>query len=320
MNPLVTARAPASRHRRPGPLDRLGATLREPVDNGWQSLVQAMIDFYNSDNLTYAASIGFYALLSLFPFLLLVVSILSKFAVGETVSTLLEVVAKALPSNFDFLATQVRALGKAPLTLSLTGVASMLLSLLAAMGVFGAVTSAVNYAWGVKGAEQEYGFFQHKRIAFVMLVAAGLLLMVALLLVSAVQLVEARWFAGVVARFPALAALSGFVARNVATPLFIIVVGLVYYFVPNAHVRLRDVWFGAVVAGMLWRLAFAAFSWYVRDLSRFSVHGSLAAVVVFLLWVYLSAVILLYGAEVAAAYSRLRRRLPHEAPAAPPRT
>ena len=53
------------------------------------------------------------------------------------------------------------------------------------------------------------------------------------------------------------------------------------------------------------------------------VHGSVAAVVVFLLWIYLSAVILLYGVEVAAAYTRLRKHLPSAAPAAamrdPPR-
>jgi membrane protein len=81
------------------------------------------------------------------------------------------------------------------------------------------------------------------------------------------------------------------------------------------------VWVGAVFTGLLWRAAFAGFSWYVRDLSRFSVHGSLAAVVVFLLWVYICAVILLYGVEFTAAYARLRRHRPETIPAAPaPRT
>ena len=98
--------------------------------------------------------------------------------------------------------------------------------------------------------------------------------------------------------------------------MFILVVGLIYYFAPNAQVRLRDVWFGAILAGLLWRLAFAGFAWYVRDLSRFSVDGSIAAVVAFLVWVYLSAVILLYGVEVTAAYARLRKHLPKSAPAA----
>jgi uncharacterized BrkB/YihY/UPF0761 family membrane protein len=47
------------------------------------------------------------------------------------------------------------------------------------------------------------------------------------------------------------------------------------------------------------------------------VNGSIAAVVVFLVWVYLQAAILLYGVEFTAAYSRLRRGRPDEAPAAP---
>ena len=89
---------------------------------------------------------------------------------------------------------------------------------------------------------------------------------------------------------------------------------------PNAKVRFRDVWVGAVLTGLLWRGAFEGFSWYVRDMSRFSVHGSIGAVVVFLLWVYVSAVILLYGVEFTAAYSRIRRGRPDEAPAAPPLT
>jgi membrane protein len=78
--------------------------------------------------------------------------------------------------------------------------------------------------------------------------------------------------------------------------------------VPNTRVRFRDVWIGALLTGVLWRLALAGFSWYVRDLSRFSIHGSIAAVVVFLFWVYLWAVILMYGAEFTVAYAALRAR------------
>jgi membrane protein len=185
------------------------------------------------------------------------------------------------------------------------------------MGVFGAITSAVNHAWGV---EKPIGFFKHKLVAFVMMLAAGVLLIAALLLVGAVQIVQARWFADVIAYSPALARFSGLAYRNAPTPMFMLVVGLIYYYAPNAQVRLRDVWFGAILAGLLWRLTFAGFSWYVHDFSRFSIHGSIAAVVMFLVWVYLSAVILLYGVEVTAAYARLRKNLPQEAPAAPTRT
>jgi membrane protein len=96
----------------------------------------------------------------------------------------------------------------------------------------------------------------------------------------------------------------------------------VFYFVPNAKVRFRDVWVGAFITGMLWKGALEAFSWYMHDMTRFArVNGSIAAVVVFLVWVYVQAVILLYGVEFTAAYARLRRGRPDEVPAAAtPRT
>jgi membrane protein len=75
---------------------------------------------------------------------------------------------------------------------------------------------------------------------------------------------------------------------------------------------------GAVLTGVLWRLAFDGFSWYIGRSGRLTlIHGSIAAVVVFLLWIYVSSVILMYGVEFTAAYARLRRRRPDEMPAAP---
>jgi membrane protein len=155
-----------------------------------------------------------------------------------------------------------------------------------------------------------------------MLLVAGLILLTALVLVSASQVVGATWFAGVVSSFPGLAVLRSLAIRYATTLLFILVVGLIYYFVPNANVRFRDVWIGALVTGLLWKGALEAFSWYIRDMSRFTrVNGSIAAVVVFLVWVYTQAVILLYGVEFTAANARLRRGRPEQLPAAPaPRT
>jgi membrane protein len=182
------------------------------------------------------------------------------------------------------------------------------------MGVFSAITSAINHAWGV---EKQPSYFKHKLIAFVMLVASAVLFLGGLLLATAINVAEASWFAVILQRVPALLVLQSLAIRWATTIAFIFVVGLVFYFVPNAKVRFRDVWVGAVLTGLLWRGALAGFSIYVRDLSRFSVHGSIAAVVVFLIWVYVSAVILLYGVEVTAAYARLRRRRPEDVPAAP---
>jgi membrane protein len=267
---------------------------------------------YHSNDLTFASSIAYYSLLSLFPFFLLALSILASVTGAETDrASVLGFVLRYFPRQFDFVRTQLEALQQAGVR---RGIFSSVLTVWAAMGVFGAVTSAVNHAWGV---EKQPSYLKHKLISFIMLVAASLLLLVALLLVSAINVAETRWFAVVIAKTPGLLVLQGYALKSASTIIFILLVGLVFYFVPIAAVRFRDVWVGAVLTGLLWRGALAGFSWYVRDLSRFSVHGSIAAVVVFLVWVYISAVILLFGAEVTAADARLRRRRPDEIPAAP---
>jgi membrane protein len=264
---------------------------------------RGFVAFYNSDNLTYAASIAYYSLLSLFPFLLLALTVLGK--VTEDVdnrNAVLGFVLRYFPTEFDFITAQLDTFSSGKLRL---GVGATLGLVWGALGVFGAISTAVN-------------FWKHKLFSFLMMAVAGLILIVALLLVSASQVVEATWFADVVVRFPGLAVLRSFAIHYATTLLFIVVVALIYYFVPNAKVRFRDVWIGAIVTGLLWKGALEGFSWYLRDISRLKqVNGSISAVVVFLLWVYTQAVILLYGVEFTAAYARLIRGRPEEMPAAP---
>jgi membrane protein len=271
------------------------------------------LEFYNSDDLTYAASVAYYGLLSLFPFFLLLFSILGS--VTSDVSRRTAVVSFLLryfPTHFDFLSAQLDALQQMRVRMGIGGAVAMVW---AALGVFSAVSSAVNHAWGV---EKQRSYLRHKLFSFFMLLAAGVLLLAALVLVSAFQIVHATWFATIVVTFPGLGVLGSFLIQYAATFILTVVVGLVYYFVPNAQVRFRDVWPGAILTAVLWHLALEGFSFYLRDMSRFNlVHGSIAAVVVFLVWVYTSAVILLYGVEFTAAYARLRRGRSGSAPATP---
>ena len=295
----------------------IGRTARAVLRLTGLSFWRGLEGFYNSDDLTYAASIAYYALLSLFPFFLLAFALLGRSTADvNSRNAVLEFVLRYFPTQFDFITKQLDAFRGNTVTI---GVAGTIALVWGAVGFFGAITTAVNYAWGV---EKQRSFWKHKLISFVMLLVAGLILLIALVLISASQVVGASWFAEVLERFPWLSVLRGFTIRHATTLLFIFVVGLVYYIVPNAKVRFRDVWIGALVTGLLWKAALEGFSWYMRDMTRFTqVNGSIAAVVVFLVWVYVQAVILLYGVEFTAAYARLRRGRPEDVPAAPtPRT
>lgn len=298
---------------RPRALWRVSRRLRTELALAGGAVRDGALRFYSGSDLTFASSIAYYALLSLFPFLLLALSLLGAVTAGGADRTeVLEFVFRYFPRQFEFIRTQLEALVTSRVPLGLAG---SLVMIWAAMGVFGALTSAVNNAWGV---ERNPSYFKHKLVSFLMLLAAGLLLLSALLLVSAVNVVQASWFATALARAPGLHALEGLAVKSASLVLFIFVVGLICYFVPNTRVRFRDVWTGAVLTGVLWQAALAGFSWYVRDLGRFQmVHGSIAAVVVFLVWVYTSAVILLFGVEVSAANARLRASQTGSGPAAP---
>ncbi len=299
------------------PLRAIGRRARAIARLTGLSFWKGFQGFYDSDNLTYAASIAYYALLSLFPFFLLALALLGRSTADENSrNAVLEFVLRYFPSQFDFITTQLDAFRVDTIRI---GVAGTIALVWGALGVFGAISTAVNYAWGV---EKQRSFWKHKLFSFVMLLVAGLILLIALLLVSATHIVAASWFNEVLQRFSGLEVLRSITVRNATTLLFIVVVGLIFYFVPNAKVRFRDVWIGALVTGLLWKGALEGFSWYMRDMTRFTrVNGSIAAVVVFLVWVYIQAVILLYGVEFTASYARLRRGRPEDVPAAPtPRT
>lgn len=283
-------------------MTRIVAALRLQGRLTGHATWHALVRMQKGDHITYAASIAYWALLSCLPFLLLVLTILSEIASGASDRTVIvEFLLNYFPTRVGFITRQIDAFQQAQVHIGFVTAVGLLW---ASLGFFGALTTAVNYAWGV---ETPRSFVGHRLFTFVLLGAAGLLFAVVVALTGAVSVVQASWFARVLARFPGLGVLSGLWVRSVSTLLMIVVLGMIFYFVPNVRVRFANVWIGAVLTAVVWRLVFGAFSWYMRDLSQLSqIHGSIAAVVVFLVWIYLSAVIVLFGVQFTAVYDRLR--------------
>jgi membrane protein len=254
-----------------------------------------------SDDLTFASSIAFYALLSLFPIFLLLFAFIGRVTSDPAAhAAVIDLVLQYFPDRLEFISTE---LGEAQNASFRLGVAGSLVVVWSALGVFRAISSAVDHAWSV---ETRRSFLRHQASAFLMLVAAGLVMVAALVVASVAEVMATSWFGRLLDGAPGLSQFTQITLRYPATLLLTVVVSLILYFVPNTTVRVRDIWLGALLTGVLWRLALSAFSWYL-GLGGFSVLGSLAAIVVFLLWVYVSAVILLYGVEFTAALARLRR-------------
>ncbi len=275
-----------------------GQHLRLIARSAWRGVGE----LYNSDGLTHAASIAYYALLSLFPFVLLMLSVLGQVtADANDRDAVVGFVFRYFPRQFEFITGQIDAFRVSTLRIGVGGSVALIW---ASLGFFNAVTSAVNHAWGV---EKRRSFLKHRLVGFLMLLSSGGILFVAILIVSAAKVVQSRWFGEVGNRTAFVDWLSGVSANQLATLLLICCVALIFYYIPNTKVRFRDVWPGAILVGLLWRGALSLFSWYARDMARWNViHGSVTTVVIFLLWIYVSAVILLYGVEMTAAYARLQ--------------
>jgi membrane protein len=277
-------------------------TLQSHVNLMLRAAWRGVTELYDSEGLTHAASIAYYALLSLFPFVLLMLSVLGSFTADPGArDQVVAFVFDYFPRQFEFITGQLDAFRASTLRIGIGGILGLVW---ASLGFFNAVTSAVNHAWAV---EKRRSFLKHRLVGFLMLISAGGILVVAIVIVSAAKVAQTRWFGALEAQSMALEWLSGVAANQLATLLLIGCVALIFYFIPNTRVRFRDVWPGAVLVGLLWRGALSLFSWYARDLATWNViHGSVATVVVFLLWIYVCAVILLYGVEMTAAYARFQ--------------
>ena len=214
---------------------------------------------------------------------------------------MLEFVLRYFPAQPDFVAsnsTRSGRRGSASASAARSGL------LWASQGVFGAISTAVNHAWAV---ERPRVFWRHRWFSLLMMSTAVLLLFAPLLVLSASKATGTPWSAILFSQMPALQTLAGWGNKLTTFLLFVLLSASSSTSCPNTKVRLRDVWPGAVLTAVLWRGAFEGFSWYVRSWARASVHGSIATVVWFLVWIYISAVILLYGVEFTAAIARIRR-------------
>ena len=190
--------------------------LRRELRLWGQAAWRALIGLLSRNDLTHAASIAYYSLLSLFPFLLLLLSILGFVTADEgDRARVLGFIFRYFPTRLDFMTDQLDAFRADSIRI---GVAGGLGLVWASLGFFGAVTSAVNEAWGV---EKQRSFLKHRMVSFLMLVAAGLVMVIGLLLVTTIQVAEASWFGVMLSRFHWLQAAQTWMFRYAATIILI---------------------------------------------------------------------------------------------------
>jgi membrane protein len=186
-----------------------------------------------------------------------------------------------------------------------TGVVSTLIAvvtlLVGASGVFGQLQDALNTVWGVeqKSGRGIWGFVKDNFLSVMTVVGTGFLLLVSLI-VSTALAAFGKWF-GNLLPLPesVLHAFNLLLSLAVVTGLF----ALIFKVLPKARVAWRDVWVGAALTAVLFTIGQSAIGLYLGKSNIGSAFGAAGSLVIVLVWVYYSALILLYGAEFTQAYA-----------------
>ncbi len=260
----------------------------------------ASVRLVSGGDLTYASSIAYYALISLFPLLLLSAAALGRWTADETARTAVaRFLTQFFPAQIDLVQTQLDAVAEASVGMS---VASVVVAIWVAAGIFRAVSIAINGVWDLDAPPS---LLRHHGVAFVLFAAVGTLFVFSIVWLSLGDLVRGSrigtQLADVLPLFETLLALP---SRYLPLGAVILISAFVFAFVPNTTVRFRDVWVGAILTGLFWQAGLVGFSWYLRAVSDLTLSGSITTVVSFLFWVYTSAVIFLFGAEFTHAWIR----------------
>jgi membrane protein len=287
-------------------LDRLYLNVDRRVGGRLTLLVRTALAFDQDDGAVMSRSIAYYALFSLFPLLLVLMSIASfVLASGEAQQLVVDLVEQYMPAVADLVEVNIEQILQAQSTVGILALVGLLWS---ASGVFTAIYRAVNRAWGNPKSEL---FWAEKLYGLAVVLAFGLLLVGTTFystIVSVVQSWQLPLLGWEPLADPGVDRLKDWLSALLPILVSVVTFTVLYRTVPRNRVTWRDVWLGGLMAGLVWEAARRLFTWYLANLASYSlIYGSVEAIIAFLLWAYLSAMIVLLGAEFTAQYSQWRQ-------------
>ena len=277
-----------------------------------KTLVTESVREFGDDNCTQlAAAISYYVLFALFPLAIFVTGVVGLVLQDTQLEQdVIDEIVGFMQVNED----GDRGNDIADAVRNTSGSASGILGVLGLVGaawagsnMFGVIRRSINIAYDL---EYHRPFVQQKLVDLALVISIGFFFLLSIAATAFLR--TTREFSEDLGPLGESAEQVGFVwdAASLLIPLALSFSAflVLYWIVPNASVKLRDVWPGAAVAAVLFEISKIGFSLYLETLGQSNaVFGALGGVAIFLFWVFISSNILLFGAEVAAEYPRVRR-------------
>ena len=249
---------------------------------------------------TYAFSVAAQVILSLFPFIVLQLTLAQRvFHSTRMVDVVVQMMSNFLPSNQYFVMRNMRLLALAH---TQTRILSVVMLLVTSTGVFLPLEVALNSVWGVR---TNRNYLHNQIISLMLACGVGALAMASIALSTAQQAVLEFLFFGHIHNIVFTFLADGFL-RGCALLVSIGLFFLIYWVLPNRKIPARAVFPTAVVMGLLWEIAKYLYILALPRLDLPSAYGPFSVSVGLILWAFLSGLLLLAGAYVTATRQALR--------------
>jgi membrane protein len=273
------------------------------MDAAW-SLLKRTYEEWSEDRVPrLAAALAYYTTFSLAPLLVVLIAIAGAVFGADAVRGRLDDQIRGLLGENGAQAVQdmVRSASAHPSSGTLATLFSVAALLLGATGVFGELQDSLNTIWEVKPKPGRglRGIVQDRLLTFGMVLAVGFLLTVSLV----VSALIAGLGALVGGRTGALAPLWQAIDVVASIAILSVLFGAMFKWLPDVEIGWRDVWVGAVATSVLFTVGKLLLGLYLGRSSTVSVYGAAGSLVVLLIWVYYSAQILFFGAELTQVYA-----------------
>ncbi len=294
-------RAPAST----GAHGREADTPSEIPARGWWEIAKRVgSQVFAHRLLTEAAGITFYSLLAIFPALAALVSIYGLIADPATVSDQINAMSGVVPGGgMDIIGDQVKRVASTSNgALGFGAIVGLLVALWSANGGTKAMFDSLNVVYD---EHEKRGYVRLVLTSLAVTLGALVFVVIAMLCVVALP---------IVLNFVGLGPITEILVRVLRWPLLLVAVAVmlavIYRYGPSREeARWRWVSWGGAFAAIVWVLISLAFSWYVAHFGSYNkTYGSLGAAIGFMTWIWISAIVVLVGAELDAEMEHQTRR------------
>jgi membrane protein len=276
--------------------------MKIPGKKIWSLFYETVDAFIEDEGIKLSASLSYYTIFALPPLLIVIISLcgiffgaeavrgeifgqINKFVGNEAALQIQETLKNVTLSHSNFFA-------------NLIGVVMLLIG---ATGVFSEMQSSINFIWrlNAKPKRRFIKFLENRLLSFSMIGCLGFLFLVSLIVNACMDVISNR----MTAHFPNITVFLFYANHLFLFILVTLLFTLIFKTLPDGKISWKDALIGSAVTSLLFMIGKFAISAYLGKSSLASVYGAAGSLIVILVWVYYSAMILYFGAELTKVYA-----------------